>query len=589
MEKIIIAEQLVTENQLTNYSKEELTDIIHDQRERLSELKHSEKHFYKIFDHAPVPILEIDYSLVKQHLIIAMSDYSSVEEFIEEHPNKPFELISQRFIREANRSALDFFKAQDTEDLRNNFSNIYHTNSHAQIKNTFHYLLNDETVMKVETELLDFQKRLHSVVMRFSKISDDYSRTFISFEDITDIKRVQEDLENRVKVRTYELEKANKELRLEILSREQIARDLRQSEARYRQLNAIYPVGIFHTDADGHNTYVNSKACQIQGIKPSEARGYGWSKNLHPEDKQRVISTWENGVKYGIPINIDYRFIHGGKVTWVNGQTVPEYDENGGIAGYVGILADITKQREAEEQIKQNQIEIAHFSRLNSMGEVASGIAHELNQPLTAIMSYASGIRRRLSEFQDQLPSTIFEGIDRTIKQAERAGEVIHHLKDFLRKGALSKKETDINAAINDVLMFINRPMGSADIDIELKLDKQLPTIYADKIHIEQVIINIINNAIDAIVEADSPKRQITIQTKTVDKNTINISISDTGPGIARDIIDNIFNPFVTTKQEGMGIGLSLCYNIIDKHNGKITVNSELGKGTQFIITLPNK
>lgn len=576
-------------SELERLDKAQLIKKLIYQEQKLAKLSHSEQHFHNVFENAPVPLLEIDYSAVKKEILTIAANGETLEDYFAQNPDKLLPILNQRVIKEANKTVVKFLGAKDKEYLCANLNNIYHPASLSQFIKTFQAFLDGKKYLKLESIITDFSGHCHNVVIRVSSTTDNFSRTFVSIEDISDIKKIQEELEMRVKTRTHELEKANKELRVEIKSREQIAKDLRHSEARYRQLNAIYPVGIFHTDKNGSNIYVNSKACEIQGIKASDARGYGWTENLHPDDRERVVSTWENGVKYGIPINIDYRFVRNNKVTWVNGQTVPEYDEKGSIAGYVGILADITRQREAEEQIKQNQIEIAHFSRLNSMGEVASGIAHELNQPLTAIMSYASGVKRRLSDIQKDIPKEIFDAIEQTIKQAQRAGEVIHHLKDFLRKGALSKKETDINAAINDVLMFINKPLSNAGITVKLKLDKLLPTIYADRIHIEQVIINIVNNAIDAIIEADSPKRTITIRTGVFENDSICITIADSGPGIAPDLIDNVFNPFITTKQDGMGIGLSLCYNIVDKHNGKITVNSKLGKGTIFHIILPKK
>ena len=574
-------------SELEKLDKAHLVKKLVYQEQKLAKLNDSENHFHNLFENAPVPILEIDYSKVKQQLDALIEKGIALEQYFEEHPNELLPIMGRRIIKEVNKSAIHFLRAKSAEHLRENLDDIYNPLGALKMPAIIQAFMNGQKYLKVESSITDFMGEQHNIVMRISTTAKDFSRTFMSFEDISEIKKIQEELETRVKTRTYELEKANRELRAEIKSREQIAKDLRHSEARYRQLNAIYPVGIFHTDKNGKNTYVNSKACEIQGMKASDARAYGWTETLHPEDRERVISTWENGVKYGIPINIDYRFVRNNKVTWVNGQTVPEYDEKGSIAGYVGILADITRQREAEEQIKQNQIEIAHFSRLNSMGEVASGIAHELNQPLTAIMSYASGVKRRLKDIDKNISKEIFDAIDQTIAQAQRAGEVIHHLKDFLRKGALSKKQTDINAAINDVLMFISTPISNANISINLKLDKQLPSIYADKIHIEQVVINIINNAVDAIVEAESTKREITISTASYEKDSIRITIADTGPGIASSLIDNIFNPFITTKQDGMGIGLSLCYNIVDKHGGKITVSSKQDKGTIFHIILP--
>ncbi len=567
----------------------ELIDRLVEQDSKLSKSLEKEKHFYHLFEHAPIPIIEMNYTAVKEALeqdkdIIG----NDPRNYFLNNPKKILHYFQYRRISEINQRATAIVKI-DAEGRPNHDNyQLYLPELHEQMAEALSCLIENHHYLRIEMAFREPSGRRRHMIVNFSITSDDFSRTFITFEDVSENVRLLESLEARVQDRTFKLEQINQQLRQEISSREQISRDLRQSEERYRQLNAIYPVGIFHTDAKGKNIYVNAKACEIQGVCVPDAIGYGWLLNVHPEDREKVLNTWEVAVQEGRSVDIEYRFAREDKTIWVNGQTVPEYDEFGEISGFVGILVDITKQREAEEQINQNQIEIAHFSRLNSMGEVASGIAHELNQPLTAINNYASGVKRRLTDLAEQnISKEIFKAIDQTIAQAQRAGDIIHHLKDFLRKGELSKQYFDLNQAIEDVLTFISRPITQNSIHMKLKFDKSLAEISADKIHIEQVILNIINNAIDALLEADSDKKIITIRTERYLNEQIRISISDTGPGIAKDLLDNVFNPFVTTKEQGMGIGLSLCYNIIDKHGGRILVNSEENKGCVFHIILP--
>lgn len=401
---------------------------------------------------------------------------------------------------------------------------------------------------------------------------------------------VKKQIEIHLKERALELENINVKLRREISYREQITRELHSSEARYRQLYEIYPVGIFHVDQDRVTTYANPKLAEIEGVTMEELNNGDWAKYIHPEDQERVISSWHQAFKESRPLNINYRFKHGTKITWVNTQTVPEFDDSGKMVGHVGIVSDITRLHEAEEQLKQNQIEIAHFARLHSMGEVASGIAHELNQPLTAISNFMNGAKRRLLSLEKpKIPKDIIIAIDNATTQVQRAGNIIHNLKDFLRKGELSKKKFDLNHAIQDVIIFSKKSVSENKITLKLKLEKNLPPINADKIHIEQVILNIVNNAIDAVNAGKRQTKEIIIRTKLYKKNWVRISIGDSGMGIAKDLIREIFNPFVTTKPEGMGIGLSLCYNIIEKHQGTISVTSQPRKGAIFHITLPIK
>jgi len=391
-----------------------------------------------------------------------------------------------------------------------------------------------------------------------------------------------------LKQRIKELENDNVAFRKRIKSYERITQKLHRSEQRYRRLNKIYPVGIFHTDPQGRNTYLNPKGCEIKGILSSEARGYGWMKYVHPDDKKRILRAWADGLEKVKPVQAEFRFVHNDKITWVNGQTVPEYDEAGNLIGYIGVLTDITQQRIIENLINQDKNRLAHVSRTDSIKEAISGIAHQLNQPLTAVSNFVSGCERRLkSLYGDELPVEIISALHEANAQAQRAGDIIHSLKNLLCKGEINKQWCNINTIITNMIGLVNESIKQADIEINLKLDENLPEINCDKTQIEQVILNLINNAVDAISDKRIKTRIMTIKTAFSSTDEIQISIADSGIGIQKDMLDKIFVPFVSSKPQGMGIGLSLCYNIIQRHNGQIFAESSLGAGSIFKIIFP--
>lgn len=372
----------------------------------------------------------------------------------------------------------------------------------------------------------------------------------------------------------------------DITARVGMATELAHTEARYRHLTSIYPVGIFHTDIQGNNIYINDKASEIMGMSFEDALGDGWANNLHPDDGW-VKSFWHNAVNSKERINIEYRFLHkDGTAVWVKGQSVPEYDAAGELIGYVGTLTDITKLHEAEEQIRLNQIEIAHYSRVNSLGELASGIAHELNQPLTAIANYANGCLRRLAKNATPLPPEILSSIKNIAIQAERAGSIVNHLKHFLRKGEPKKSDCNVNQCLNNVLSILSGTVKNKNIELKFDLDLELPIIQADTISIEQVIINLITNAIEAMEDAETEHKTIILSSYKTNTD-IYFKVADNGPGIPPEIEKGIFNPFVTTKVRGMGIGLSLSKNIIEMHNGKLSYLPAKPHGVIFEIKLP--
>lgn len=240
----------------------------------------------------------------------------------------------------------------------------------------------------------------------------------------------------------------------------------------------------------------------------------------------------------------------------------------------------------AEDASRQHQADLAHIVRLSTMGEMASGIAHELNQPLTAVTNYAGACQRMIHAGQDA--QRLLEPLDSIQKQARRASEIIRRLRAFVRKQQPQKTQVCLEQLIHEALLLIKTSVFKHHIPVLLSLEDNVPDIRVDVIQIEQVILNIVQNAIDAMRDTDSHRRQILIRSHLTPDGMVQTNITDTGPGMDAELKQQVFDAFVTTKgQAGMGIGLSLCRSIIEAHGGRLWVESEPGQGATFAFTLP--
>jgi C4-dicarboxylate-specific signal transduction histidine kinase len=264
---------------------------------------------------------------------------------------------------------------------------------------------------------------------------------------------------------------------------------------------------------------------------------------------------------------------------------VPLRDGRGTIYALLGITRDVTEQKNAEEQARRHQTELARVARLSTMGEMATGIAHELNQPLSAIANFARGCIRRLHS-DGMNPGELIEPLEEVCEQAERAGEILRHVRDFVRKSELQMKPLDINQIVRTVVKFTEHEARHQGAIVRLDLDSGLPRVQADAIMIEQVICNLVRNAVEAMAEAQSSWRQVTILTRLSGGGDVEIEVGDTGPGIDGAVIDQVFDQFFTTKPEGVGMGLSISRSIVESHGGRIRAESGRKGGATFRFTL---
>ncbi len=303
----------------------------------------------------------------------------------------------------------------------------------------------------------------------------------------------------------------------------------------------------------------------------------------HPVDECPVHATFLDSQPRFIEDDIFWR--KDGSSFPVEYSATPILDEGLSTVGGVVVFRDMTERKEAADKIRRHRTELAHVARLSTLGEMASGIAHELNQPLTAISTNARACVRML-ESGRSVQEQCSDVMDRIAEQAERAGKVIRQIRHFVRKEEPDIRPVRLSAMFDTVAGLLRQDVERAGVSLSLDRADDAQWVQAQEIQIEQVIINLARNAIEAMQESDGPRRLV-IAAHRRDADQVEIQVRDTGPGLEPKIAESLFDPFVTTKPQGLGLGLSISYGIVDAHGGQLTADSGAEFGACFRFTLP--
>ena len=402
------------------------------------------------------------------------------------------------------------------------------------------------------------------------------------------LKKAHSDLEKRVEERTSDLTKSVDELQKEIVERKRVEAELRGSEEKYRTLTDNLSVGVFRSTPGPKGNYieVNSAYTHLFGFDNKETllSLYAYDIYQNPDDRDKFSKKM---LKDGAVTNEEIIFKRrDGTPFYGSVKAVAVKDDKGEIRYYDGILEDITELKQAKEEAQNRRDEMAHLGRVATMGELSASLAHELNQPLTAILSNAQAALRFMAGDSPDLDE-IRDILGDIVADDRRACEVIHRLRSLFRKGEFERVAANINDLIQEVVSLINTEAIIRNVSIETKLDRSLPPVLGDRIHLQQVIINFILNASEAMTDIDDAPREIIISTSRADKKMVKVGVRDCGIGIIEDKLDQIIAPFYTTKPEGMGMGLSINRTIIDAHLGRVWAANNPDRGATFYFTLP--
>jgi two-component system sensor kinase FixL len=255
-------------------------------------------------------------------------------------------------------------------------------------------------------------------------------------------------------------------------------------------------------------------------------------------------------------------------------------------ARYVAIIRDLSEEKATEDLVRELDAQLAHADRLVTLGELTAGIAHEINQPLTAIAAYADAAGRMLSRQVPDLEDQLTEICRRIAEQARRAGDVVTRLRKLSYKGELTRGRHEIPTLLRHVLLLFEHELKQSGVTLETRLQDNLPEIYADEIQLQQVLVNLIKNSIDAMVSSQTPDPRVLVSIERAG-DALNVTVRDNGPGVPPDLEQRMFEPFFTTKKSGVGLGLPICRNIAIAHGGNLSYRRPEKGGAEFCLRLP--
>ena len=346
------------------------------------------------------------------------------------------------------------------------------------------------------------------------------------------------------------------------------------------------PVLAWSAQSDGKVDFFNQRWLDYTGLSLAEARDWGWARVFHPEDLATVDNYWRSRIERGEPGEIEARLRRfDGSFRWFLFRANPLRAESGEIVKWYGTNTDIDDRKRAEEELRNTQAELARMMRVMTVGQLTASITHEINQPLSGIVTNASTCLRMLKADPPDIHGAM-ETAQRTIRDSNRASEVITRLRTLFSKKEIDIAPLDLNEAAREVIALLSSELQKSNVVVRLELSDPLPFVNGDRVQLQQVILNLIRNASDAMSCVVERPRQIVVRTE-LEGDQVRLSVQDAGVGLTPEIANQMFESFFTTKSDGMGVGLSVSRSIIEANHGRLWATANDGTGATFTFSVP--
>jgi len=362
---------------------------------------------------------------------------------------------------------------------------------------------------------------------------------------------------------------------------------LRESEQRFRLIVDGIAGLVAIMSPTGELEVVNRQVLTYFGKTVEQLKGWSTSNAVHSEDLPAVISAWTRSVETASAYDCDHRLLGAdGKYRWFHARGLPLRDAAGRVLRWYVLLTDIDDRKQAEEALTRARAELAHVTRATSLGVLTASIAHEVNQPLSGIVTNASTCLRMLDSNPPNIEGAR-ETARRTIRDGNRASEVVTRLRALFRKRDVAAESVDLSEAAREVIAMSLNELQRNRVMLKDELTDNLPQVRGDRIQLQQVILNLLRNASDAMTTVDDRPRELLVRTERDGTDSVQFSVVDAGVGFDTEIVDKLFDGFYTTKSDGMGIGLSVSRSIIEAHQGRLWAALNDGPGATFTFSLP--
>jgi PAS domain S-box-containing protein len=349
------------------------------------------------------------------------------------------------------------------------------------------------------------------------------------------------------------------------------------------------PVSAWTLKPDGTPDFVNQVWLEFSGQSLDFVRSHpeAWMTAIHPEDREIAAKSFREGVRSGQGFAMETRSLRAqdGTYRWHLQQAVVLRDHEGKVLKFVGTTTDIDDQKRIEDALRQAQGDLARISRITTMGELAASLAHEVTQPITGAITNVDVCLRKLGRDKPDLDE-VRAAVTRVGRDAERAAEIIGRIRAQFGKGDLQREAIDVNEINRETVALLRDEAVRYNISVRTELAADLPRVVGDRVQLQQVVMNLIVNSIEALKDVDG-RREIVIQSQRAENEQILVSVSDTGSGFPPQLAEQIFDPFFTTKSQGTGMGLRICRSIVDSHSGRLWAVGSPGRGATFHMSLP--
>ena len=362
---------------------------------------------------------------------------------------------------------------------------------------------------------------------------------------------------------------------------------LRMRELNLLEITETIPEMLWSASPEGAIDYCNGRLLDYTAFGAKQVMTDGWMDLVHPDDVEPTLEVWKSCVESGAPYRVEVRMFHAADHTyrWCVASALPLLDQEGRIVKWHGTVVDMHDWKQAQEELRNTQAELARMMRVMTIGQLTASIAHEVSQPLSGIITNASTCLRMLKSDPPNIEGAR-ETARRTIRDGNRTSEVITRLRTLFSKKQIEVEILDLNEAAREVIVLLSGELQRNNVILKHEFSDHLPSVQGDRVQLQQVILNLIRNGSDAMDTVNDRPRQLIIRTET-DGNDVTVSVQDSGVGFSPEISERLFESFFTTKQEGMGIGLSVSRSIVEAHNGRLWAVRNAGPGATFAFSVP--